>query len=85
MKRLIIGTAAVALLFAASAASAGDIKGTIKSMNGNDRTVSLTAGTDTKSYYFLQTTDMTGLTTGMTVTFTFVENNGRNEVSKVVK
>ena len=82
MKQLVTVLAAAALVLAsAGAAFAGDAKGTIKSINGNTRTVTI----DTTAYYFPQNVDMTGLTTGMVVSVTFADANNRHEVSKVVK
>ena len=81
MQRIVIAVAAVAFLFGAGVASAGDVKGVIKSINGNTRTVTI----DGVAYYFPQTVDMGGLTAGQTVTITFDTANGRNQVSKVAK
>ena len=81
MQRIVSALAATAVLLASGVAVAGDIKGVIKAINGNTRTVTI----DGVAYYFPANVDMGGLATGQGITLTFETANGRNQVSKVVK
>ncbi len=84
MKALFAAVSVVAMLVA-GAASAGDIKGAIKSVSG--RTVTLDNG---QAYTFPaavagQPDIMAGLAAGQTVTLTFATADNVNTVSKVAK
>lgn len=80
MKHLISAVAVMAFVAVAGVASAGDIKGVIKSVNGNTRTVTI----GDVAYVFPLNVDL-NIAVGQTVTLTFEAANGRNQVSKVVK
>jgi hypothetical protein len=81
MKGIITAIATLAFVLAAGVASAADVKGVIKSINGNTRMVNI----DGVQYYFPSNVDMNNLAAGQTVTVTYTVENARNQVSKVGK
>ncbi len=85
MKVFFAAVSVVAALLVAGAASAGDVKGTIKSVTG--RVIALSDGHDyTIPAAAAGAADMlTGLAAGQTVTLTFTTAGTTNTVSKVAK
>ena len=80
MKGIITAVATLAFVMAAGIASAADIKGVVKGVNGNTRMVNV----EGVEYYFPGNVDI-NFTVGQTVNLTYATENGRNQVSKVNK